>query len=159
MNKTNQKGYALLFTVVLVSIISLLVMGLSSTTLKQLVLSLGAKDSQFAFFQSDMATECALYISINSSSSPGPGEFKCGVNKDGGENLLIISPTSNENQLKSYKIEPPSNSDNSPDPCFRITVTEDESKNPIETKIEGQGYNICDRSNPRTVERTIEVNF
>jgi type II secretory pathway pseudopilin PulG len=153
MNKTKQKGYALLFTVVLVSIISLLVFGLSSTSLKQLVLSLGAKDSQFAFFQSDMATECALYASLNYPDLNSiPSNFSCGRNKDGNKSNLKITQITN-----GIKIEPEEISN---DPCFRISITEDKSENPATTKIEGKGYNICNTSNnTRAVERTIEVNF
>ncbi len=156
MNKTKQKGYALLFTVVLVSIISLLVFGLSSTSLKQLVLSLGAKDSQFAFFQSDMATECALYASLNYPDLNSiPSNFSCGRDKDGDPVALSVDTTDNP-----AEILPPQEIQNSNEPCFRISITEDKSENPATTKIEGKGYNICNTSNnTRAVERTIEVNF
>jgi len=152
MNKINQKGYALLFTVVMVSIISLLAFGLANTTLKQLILSLGAKDSQVAFFQSDMAVECALYIETRDIYKTAGG-YSCGVDKNGSAyNLTIGSPSSISGKT-TYLINPP-NVD-SLDPCFRIKIIKENSEQ--KTTILASGYNICNLTKDRTVERTIEI--
>lgn len=149
MNKINQKGYALLFTIVIISMISLLTVGLSNTTLKQLILSLGAKDSQMAFFQSDMAVECALYAETRNMLTK---KFNCGVDKRG-------SPYQLEANMKSpgnYDISVPS-LDNSLDPCFRISINQVTNSNKVVTTVWAKGYNICDLKNDRTVERTIKI--
>lgn len=168
MKNNKKSGYAIMFTVVLVSIISLIGIGLSNITYKQLLLSSGAKDSQIAFYMSDMATECALYADngpnrIDQTSNPLVS-FDCGIDADGnsytlnvnfvddGEGSYTMSPIGLENSLK---------------PCFRTTTnkvskTEEVDGEDIfytQTIIRASGYNICDQSNPRTVERTIEVTY
>ena len=154
MNKINQKGYALLFTVVIISMISLLTVGLANTTLKQLVLSLGAKDSQMAFFQSDMAVECALYAETRGNMLINNNTFNCGVGKNASPyQLKVISTESGK-----YSLSVPS-LDTSSDPCFRISIIQEIVANVMTTRILASGYNICDKTNARTVERTVEINY
>lgn len=154
--KTNQKGYAILFTVVLVSIISLIAIGLSNTTYKQLVLSSGAKDSQTAFYESDMATECALYADNGHGilkADPIPPSFSCGIDKNGASYVLdIVSGTD------SYTLEP-RGMDTSNEPCFRISIAKSILPDETTTTIEASGYNLCNKNATRTVERTIEVSY
>jgi len=153
MNKINQKGYALLFTIVIISMISLLTVGLSSTTLKQLVLSLGAKDSQMAFLQSDMAVECALYIETRDIYK-NPGTIFCGIGIDGKRYILHRTVPISDN----YVYEKHSTSTQlDTDPCFTIRIIK--TNGGEDTQIFARGYNICNKANARTVERTIEINY
>ncbi|MFA6251132.1 MAG: hypothetical protein WC603_00695 [Candidatus Paceibacterota bacterium] len=155
--KTNKNnGYAILFTVIIISAISALTAGLASTVYKQLVLSSLVKNSQSAFYQADTAADCALY-----------GEFYLGAMNPnfflenekwicGGKDL-IIKPTGDP--LGSYDLEP--ELAESTDPCFRISVRK---ILPVDTETAGveiraRGYNICDINNPRVVEREIEINY
>ncbi len=147
-----------MFTVILVSIISLIGIGLSNTTYKQLMLSSGARNSQTAFYMSDMATECALYIDnvqpeilIN-----GTLQVSCGFDRDGSPFLLNITSSGTIDDM-TYYLVPASIS--LIDPCFRISINKKDMGSIIETTINGSGYNICDKSNNRTVERTIEVRY
>jgi hypothetical protein len=152
----SQKGYAILFTIVIVSAISIITAGLTNTAYKQLILSSLAKDSQAAFYQSDTATDCALYADriLGNAIPPniitsGSSSWPCGGSD------LIVTPQGNG----GYKIRP--SDEDSIDPCFRIDVTKDNTSEPnvIKTKISARGYNICNINNPRTVEREIEVNY
>lgn len=151
----NQKGYAILFTVIIVSAISVITAGLSNTAYKQLILSSLAKDSQAAFYQSDTATDCALFADQRDFENPvftTGGAWSCG-----GFNLNVTSFG-----VAGYKIEPQNQT--SRNPCFRISVDktmEDDGLGNIETKTEisAKGYNICDTSNIRTVEREIQINY
>lgn len=157
--KKNQKGYAILFTVVIISAISAIAAGLSNTAYKQLILSSLAKDSQTAFYQSDTATDCALYADIIYSSMY-PNIFKSAGFLDCGGFKLDIVPNVDG---VSYELAPPSTVINSTDPCFRISVMKTLiSSVPIDaygTDIRAKGYNMCDISNPRVVEREIKINY
>lgn len=108
-----QKGYAILFTVVIVSAISVITAGLSNAAYKQLVLSSLAKDSQLAFYQADTAGDCALYADrvnpFNIITTGGP--WSCG------NSSLVVTPTTGG----GYTIYP--TDQNSTNPCFRIDVT------------------------------------
>ncbi|MBK5215262.1 MAG: hypothetical protein JJE53_00415 [Candidatus Pacebacteria bacterium] len=145
-----QKGYAILFTVVIVSAISVITAGLSNTAYKQLVLSSLAKDSQTAFYQADSASDCGLYADRVYGAIVG--NWTCA-----GENLVVsTTPT-------GYTVYPTLANGTSTDPCFRIDVTKTITgvyPNEItKTRISAKGYNICNKTNLRTVEREVVVNF
>jgi hypothetical protein len=151
MNKKNQKGYAILFTVVLVSVISLIAVGLSNTIYKQMLISSTAKDSQIAFFQSDMAVECAMYAETNNKLDDGE-VFDCGIDKNDAPYLLSVTKTGD-----IFTLLPPQQVQNSSDPCFRITIEQTNNGNGIDTEVLASGYNTCNQSGLRAVERTIQI--
>jgi hypothetical protein len=178
MNNNTKNGYAIMFTVILVSIISLIGIGLSNTTYKQLLLSSGAKDSQVAFYMSDMATECALYadnssdekIDFTDPENPPQATIECGIKENGDPYILELDPESYlDSSLDSgngYSLKPQGLEDSN-EPCLRIAVGKKDITETIEgeevfytkTTIRASGYNICNQSSPRTVERTIEVRY
>lgn len=144
----NQKGYAILFTVIIVSAISVVTAGLTNMAYKQLILSSLAKDSQAAFYQADTAGDCALYADwVNPSgiiTTGGP--WTCG-----GSSLTVDEISAN-----GYKIHP--TNETSLTPCFRIDVKKVGAPI-ITTTISAKGYNICKKDNLRTVEREIKIEY
>lgn len=157
-NYLNNRGYAILFTVILISIISAISIGLSNTNFKQLTLSSGFRDSQTAFYESDMATECGLYADTQKKTELDNGTpINCGVDKNGNSFTLNVNKTNISGGVK-YTLTPNGMS-NSNDPCFRIVINKYTSTTPVKTTTQASGYNICDLSAKRTVERTIEVNY
>jgi hypothetical protein len=158
-NKT-QKGYAILFTVIIVSAISVITAGLTNAAYKQLILSSLAKDSQSAFYQADTASDCALYADRVIASLPQPNLILPTIGAGGtstwtcgGSNLTLAQVGT------GYTIYPTVGTGTTP--CFRIDVTKDGATNPglTNTKISAKGYNICNKMNLRTVEREIEINY
>ncbi|MEI6660162.1 MAG: hypothetical protein WCK91_01925 [bacterium] len=152
-------GYAILFTVAIISIISLIALGLANASYKQLVLTSVTRDSQTAFYQSDTATECGLYAD-NQTQIPldsTVAAWSCGVDKNGATIALnVTSPTG----LRSdgYKIAPTALFAATSDPCFNITVTK-VAGIPIITNVSAKGYNICTLTSLRTVEREIKISY
>lgn len=156
MKRNNQKGYAILFTIVIVSAISVITAGLSSTAYKQLILSSMANDSQSAFYQADTAGDCALYADQVESAKNPPNIITTGGDWTCGNSSLTVGNIS----ASGYTIYPKSPADVSSSPCFRIDITKNTSAPPlIKTTISAKGYNICNKSNPRTVEREIKINY
>ena len=157
INKENTRsGYAILFAVVIVSVVSFLAIGLSNTTYKQLILSSVARDSSTSFFQADTGTECALYadlvlqMGVNETANPWP----CGVDARGNDLLYKINKNDQGYYLNTVN-------DSQTIPCFEFSV---EKLTPIQPNdptvdIKSRGYNSCDKRNPRTVEREIEVTY
>lgn len=162
----NQKGYAILFTLVIVSAVSVITAGLTNTIYKQMILSSITKDSQAAFYQADTASDCALYAdsveyknylldpetSIFSKANPA-NPWPCGGMD------LVITPTDG-NLYKGYDLK--LSDETSSDPCFSINVEKVTTGNGpdmkvIKSTITAKGYNICDKKNSRTVERAIEI--
>ena len=165
MNNIKQKGYAILVTIVVVSIITLIAIGLSRSTYKQLILSSLAKDSQTSFYQADTASECALYFDRVLITDPAtisfPTTFSCGMDLEGSSSSIEMK-VSIPDSSGSYEINPPDsilNSDNQP--CFRIEVIKETgaTSGVATTTIKAKGYNICNELNIRTVERTISISY
>lgn len=153
-NKNKQKGYALLFSILIISAISVITAGLINTIYKQLILSLLSKDSSTAFYQADNAMDCAMHADLYvlpKTNFLNSGEFSCG-----GFDMKVVPGDSN-----SYDLLP--QDEQSTDPCFRIHVSKSESNTVpgeyITNQISARGYNICDMSNQRTVEREILIEF
>jgi hypothetical protein len=151
-----QKGYAILFAVVIISAISVIISGLTSSTYKQLTLSSLAKSSQIAFYQADTALDCAFYADIIDSdeilATPNDGTWSCG-----NLNLKVVIIG---DLLKSYTLSPLDElSQSNTDPCFSISFDKSMSGPNLKTKIKAKGYNICNKENSRAVEREIEVNY
>ncbi len=162
-----KNGYAILFVVVIVSIISIIAVGISSTTFKQLILSSLANDSQVSFYQSDTAVECALYaqniVGLNTIQSGS--SWPCGKDINNANLSFIFNP----GQLGTYSFL--STISTQPWPCFDFNIVEtstpilNNTLNPDDvgtintTNIYGRGYNNCIKTNPRTVEREIKVTY
>jgi len=145
-------GYALLFTIIIIGIISAVTAGISSSSYKQMVLSSLAKDSQTAFYQADTASDCAFYAELVKTENE-PNFFKENSKWICGETDLDI--IFKDDGFGSYLLDPPQAISDSNSSCFRISVTKDA----FGTEIIARGYNICNKSNPRTVEREIEINY
>lgn len=159
MRKNNQSGYAILFSVVVVGIILVIAFGLSNITYKQLVLSSLAKESQTAFYQADLASECGLYHDWHldsftpvDSETPLVDSVSCG-----GEDFDVEYGNcfNNRDFDVNYCIKPKDQKSNKP--CFRIEFIVNEEENT--TIMRANGYNICNVLTDRTVERTIEVTY
>jgi Tfp pilus assembly protein PilX len=151
MNKFYRKsGYAILFTLVVVSVITAITIGVSNSVYKQLVLSSLARDSQVAFYAADTAAECAIYATevppgisalINSS-------ITCGLDDHGSPFIVAIS----QDISGIYHLD----STNLNGSCFKVSV----DKNiPPTTIMDVKGYNTCNVNDVRKVERGIRVEY
>lgn len=153
------KGFAMLFTVLIVSLILSIAISISNLTLKQAVLSNLAKDSQIAFYQADTAVECGLYMDttlglfprdVDPASDPTlfPDKFDCG-----GKTMVRSGSVSTDLDnyfLYEFADQKPS------EPCFTIAF---DKIDPTPYKVMGYGYNVCNQDSPRQVERALEVKY
>lgn len=159
MIKNNkQSGFAMLFSVLVVSLILSIAVSISNITLKQAVLSNLAKDSAIAFYQADAAVECGMHQDTTLGNFPlvpaqgptgtVPDSFYCGNVK-----MSLNKVTKRAN---FYRYESPTAVKNSNNPCFVITF--DKATIAGKSRVEGSGFNIC-KDSPRRVERTLEVKY
>jgi len=164
--KKNKGGYAMLFTVVVVSAISVITAGLTNIAYKQLTLSSLAKDSQTATVWADTANECSVFfeqVAIKHllGQDQLTNEWTCGgitFDINWGEELLGLSDYEDGNYEYSLKAN-----DDTPEkkPCFEFSAKsiKDEEASTKSVTIESSGFNICDKGNIRTVERAYEINY
>ena len=181
----NNKGYTLLFAVLVSSIV--LAVGISILTIskKEFLLSSSARDSIIALYSADSGLECAIY-NINSN----PAEFStttqnayahC-INKDF-NTILPPSPTDvlpiTFNGTDTFTFNLKTSTDSAGQACAIITVRKyyivdiDLGYIPL-TTIVSKGYNLgwtgpspiaplvantCSAPSPRRVERALEYTF
>lgn len=138
-------GFALLMASLLSTLMLSIGTAVFNLSLKELILSSGGRESQFAFYAADTGTECALYWDLKENSFATSSTSNINCNEQVIENVggsLISTFTFNF----------------SPDPyCATVTVIKNSEM--TQTTIESRGYNTCDISNPRRVERGIKVSY
>lgn len=145
----NQKGYAILFTVIIVSAISVIAAGITNAIYKQIVLSSLSRDSQTAFYMADTASDCALLFDMEVKDTiPDFLNLESYSWNCGGFDMTVDPSIDG-----SYDIEPSGSVGEGQGPCYRVQTT----KNDPSTTIIANGYNICNKDNIRTVERQIKI--
>lgn len=144
----NNKGFAMLFTVVIISLILSISLGISNITLKQGILSGLAKDSQISFYEADAAIECALYYDITLDAFP-LGSVPSGAPVSCGSTTFAADMA---NSAQNYFVF--SDSTNTQAPCASFSIDKQASG----VTIKARGYNVCNAS-PRKVERALQVTY
>ena len=150
-------GFAMLFTVLIVSVILAISLGVSGLAYKQSVLSSTARISSIAFAQADRGAECGQYVETKLAQGGTlvlPPSVDCG-----GVTLAVAGGGT------GYTLTPPSVG--AADPCFIVEVSYTPGPTPTPgnptpspgVTIISNGYSSCDLSSLRTVERTLEVKF
>ena len=148
----NQRGFTLFIALVVMGTLLLIAAGIVSLATRQALISASAPESQQEFYAADTGIECALYWDVQNftgisafATSTGSTIF-CNKDANNPDNQWVVggSYTSVINRI-----------DFLPDPyCTIVTVSKGIDGS---TKIESLGYNTCDLSNPRRVERAIRA--
>lgn len=138
----NNKGFALLFSVLLSSLLLTIGLSIFSISLKELAISTATRQSIHAFFAADSGREQALYEDIKSGS-------------------MNFDPAQNEAQtfLIGSETGPVSVDANSDQANFYVVVTKswhDSNKTKVDTTIDAYGH---DSTADDRVERAIEQNY
>lgn len=164
-NINQNSGFAMIFTVLIMSLILSITLGMSNIVFKQRILSGLVRDSQIAFYQADTGSECGLLQDfklanfrngiITDTNNPNYNEeFLCGdktmrYNPTESNNSSIV-PTPNNNYFVYQQVSPNPNL-----PCYTIVF---DKRFPGTNVIDSRGYNICG-TNIRQVERGIKVSY
>ncbi|MFZ4500458.1 MAG: hypothetical protein ACOYMZ_03085 [Minisyncoccia bacterium] len=145
-------GFAMLFTILVISIIMSLAIGIANVTFKQGLLSSIAKDSLIAFYAADAGVECGLYYDFTVGIFPeglvaesAPETLACGANT-----LSKVSDMSYTNYIVYRE-----NITDASKPCRNLVF--DKTDETI-SLIQSRGYSVCNNT-PRQVERALEVRY
>ncbi len=158
IRKTEQRyssGFVALFTVLIASMIMLMIIGMTSISYKETLLTRSSTDSEFAFFASDTGVECALYYDRKVGAFPET----LGIEPASSINCRNITASIEETGDLNYRFL----LDSGADWCADVRV----DKNFFEsgtyyTKIESFGYNTnCESrgTSPSVVERALRVKY
>jgi hypothetical protein len=183
MNK--QRGFVILYAVLLVSIVLTVSLTLLNITLKQLILSLVARESSYAFYAADSAKTCAQYwdshyddsnpfgwFEYNLATSeyeftdPTQQSFFCGRGK---VNAVTVPVPHNDraDTVSTFTVVFPV-ADDQRLTCANVEVTKYTNRSNLElfgkTLIKVHGYNfydtardVCPQATDRATERGISV--
>jgi len=158
-NKT-KKGFVILYTVLISSIILAIALGISSISLGETILSSTAKEGNISFFAADAGVECALYHDrvkedFDDEDINNWNKITC----NNTSNITVGSITINADP--GFRFDTGVNS------CARVTVRKGiQIADGVLTRIISHGYNIsCDNfidsgfNKSRTIERVIQVTY
>ncbi len=162
-------GFVLVFAVLVSGILLSVGVAIFSLTLKELIISSSGRESQFAFYASDTAGECALYWDIRHQgfSSSVFATSSSSVLLGNGSNVAcngedITDPTTGWNPNMGWDITNITSTGAttvfdmkfSNGSCATVTII----KNSGATSIDSRGYNTCE-NNPRRVERGLRISY
>jgi hypothetical protein len=140
---STKKGFTLLLAVLISSLLLTIGLSIFNIAFKELTLSSSARESVSAFYAADSGAECALFWDIQQNSFENNKEILCeGQSFD-------MAGTGNGSW--SFTLDNFTNGES----CSVVTVVKDEEK----TTIQSRGYNTCNTSNPRRVERAIRITY
>jgi Tfp pilus assembly protein PilE len=167
---STQKGYTLLFSVIVSTVVLSIAAFILSVSRKQFILSSAVRDSMNALYAADSGLECAVMndnlLVFPKDQSETARDIKCGgtteIDPIPGETELGVNAATTTFYL-SVADEPDG-------ACAKIVVSKYENNSRPVTAIESHGYNVgwntssspksCDTSSgPRQVERVLETVF
>lgn len=173
-----QKGFALIYVILIITISISLTAGIISLAVKELQLSKVARESLVARTAAESGMECMLYNDKSTSTTlsnfdgVATPRFACG--RDGtGASIFYNSSVSNGptvcNGNPGYKYtisydSVPYGGSAPTGPCFKAYLCRDTTgTGPVAgvgvTSVDVMGYNICDTNSPKRVERGLNATY
>jgi type II secretory pathway pseudopilin PulG len=146
-------GFTLLTSIILSSVVLSLGLALLDVAYKQLILASSAKQSQHAFYAADAALECALYWD-------GRTDFFKGNPFDYVEDDIVCDDAAVAFDLPIRQVSGATTT-TSFDATFAggATCASVVVQKGTVTLIYANGYNTCDDTDPRRVERGVKARF
>ena len=155
-------GFAMLFAVLVSSVLLSIGLSIFNLTVKELVLSSSGRESQFSFYAADTGAECAIYWDVkgkdifatsSDSRSPFPSDPNCV-----GAPIDVSHPVSGPNSATTqFVLNIPGGY------CSIVTVRKWSDAPPIiKTEIDSRGYNTpcpIDAPDQNRVERALKVTY
>ncbi len=153
--KIKDGGFTLFIAIIITATLLLVSVGITTLAVKGNFLTSSSRESQYAFYAADTGAECAIYWDVKNSS--GYSAFSTST----GSTIFCNQDASNPSNPSPSIVGGSSISSFTltfnPDPyCAVVTVTKNAN---YTTKIESLGYNTCNSSNPRRVERAVRVSY
>jgi len=171
-NSRKRAGITLLITIVVMSLLLFISFAVVNITTKESLFATSGRDSQYAFYAADSGMECAIYwdsqVDPSKFDTSTAGSITCaGLSISGGDTiygtstLARIGGGGGANPTSVFGLRFNLTGNNPVNSCAIVTVRKYYSGSPLvlKTYIKSRGYNTCDTSNPRRLERGIEVTY
>lgn len=145
-----EQGFTIFIAMIVMGTLLLISSSIVNLAVKQSFISSSGRESQYAFYAADTGIECALFwdvknpaTEITAFSRAGTSEINCNYSLP----QVVGGPVATSTFWIFF----------TPDPyCAKVNVSKAVSG---ATLIESFGYNTCDTSNPRRVERAVRVSY
>lgn len=151
--KRNRKsGFTLFLSLVIAGTLLVVATGVITLAVKQSRISVSGRESQVAFYAADSGLECALYWDVRNPSGVSAFDtessttINCNQDAANPENQWIVGGAA----VSTIDITFLPDSQ-----CASVTVTKSGSA----TTIESKGYNTCDSTSARRVERAVRASY
>ncbi len=159
----------MLFAVLAASVFLAVGATIVSSTIKNLIFSTSGRESQFAFYAADSGAECALYFDKVQEIFPTvlntdlPAPFTC-HNQLVGDLETAADSGDPRVQTTTFTIKGYNAAGTVVDlsaPCASVTVTKlyDPASEEFRTQVTSHGYNTCDETSVRRIERLLRVQY
>lgn len=164
MNYKLKQGFSLFLAIIVIGALILIAFSVVAISVKETEFSVSNRESQFAIFAADAGIECAAYwdakpaVSKFDPATSGSPINCAGVSIANGSaniygtttaNLIGASPIS----TFSFPLNAGANPTNA---CIVVMVYKNANGS---THINSYGYNTCSLTDPRRVERGIEITY
>lgn len=159
LKHNTKRGIALFIAVITAGVLLLIAVAISDLSYKEQIITTSAKESKEAFYAADTGLECALYWDAIQGAFVGNTsgyEIFC----DGeGESLNQI-PLNTTGETPDIEFGDESSPPNS-EYCFTVKIykTYNAGTGITSTRVLSRGYNNCNTSDPRRLERALEANY
>lgn len=171
-----QKGFSLFLAIIVMGVLLIIGFSVANIGSKEVNFSTISRESQYAIFAADAGVECALYwdtkhpsgnSAFATSSSGSPiicvgSNIVNGAAISGTSTLALIGGGGDANATSTFGFVM-SNGSNPVNACVIVTVNKrydgPAHNGPLITSIYSRGYNNCNTTDFRRVERGIEVRY
>lgn len=161
---TSPRGFTLLISLVLTGVILAVAIALADLAYKQIVFSSVARQSQIAFYNADSAIECALYWDQKYNhfgfSKVNFPNITCG------NQSIAITNSGVSGGIRTTSFSIATTSTQCPSGGTLATVTIRKTNGTATCNSVGStncifaaGYNTCNASDPRRIERGLKVQY
>lgn len=153
-NLHTQRGFTLFIALVITATLLLIATGIIALAVRESFLTTASQDSQYAFYAADTGIECAIYWDVKNTSgfsafaTSTSSTINCNYDSNNPANQNIVVGGSPESDFTISFLPQPY--------CAMVKVFKPSDGS---TKIESFGYNTCDTTNPRRVERAVQVSY
>jgi len=165
----SKAGFSMFLAVIVMGSLLLIAFSVVNIGVKETEFSSLNKESQFAYFAADAGVECALYwdakypsgLSAFATSTSGSPISCAGISIVNGQSIpgttttAMIGGGGDSNPISTFYF-PLNNGINPTNACTIVVITKNQDGS---TYVASYGYNNCNPSDPRRVERGIEVTY
>lgn len=176
--KWGQKGMVLMMAMIISSIVLLLGINIANIAAKQIYLTSFGKQSQVALFMADSMVECVLYWDGGNAGTDASGDYYFpppASTAKSNDTITCLDDTGitsaersdNSSSPRVFTFGVPSAaggalSTGGNSPCAEVIITKTPQLAPltgVDTKVQAYGYNTCNTSDPRRVQRGLQMDY